>query len=144
MSFAEDLAKYADKTAKRLDTVAYNATVLIFSSVVFETAIDTGRLRGGWQPSVGQGDYTVSYRLDPTGAFVIEDIQTVVVGGELNFLTNTVEYGYVLEYGLYPNPPKKGTGKTQGGFSTQTPYGMISPNLLRWNDFVQQAVALAV
>lgn len=29
----------------------------------------------------------------------------------------------VIEYGLYPNPPKKGTGKTVNGFSTQAPKG---------------------
>lgn len=29
----------------------------------------------------------------------------------------------VVEFGLYPNPPKKGTGKTVDGFSTQAPKG---------------------
>jgi len=31
----------------------------------------------------------------------------------------------MLEYGLYPNPPKHPTGKTVGGYSTQAPAGMV-------------------
>ena len=39
------------------------------------------------------------------------------------------KYGYadVLDEGLYPNPPKKGTGKTIGGYSTQAQKGMSDP-----------------
>ena len=33
-------------------------------------------------------------------------------------------YAGVLDQGLYPNPPKAGTGKTSGGYSTQAPEGM--------------------
>jgi len=38
-------------------------------------------------------------------------------------------YGYadVLDEGLYPNPPKAGTGKTIGGYSTQAQKGMSEP-----------------
>lgn len=39
------------------------------------------------------------------------------------------KYGYadVLDEGLYPNPPKAGTGKTIGGYSTQAQKGMSEP-----------------
>lgn len=30
-----------------------------------------------------------------------------------------------IEYGLYPNPPKGGEGKTEGGFSKKAPEGFI-------------------
>ena len=41
------------------------------------------------------------------------------------------DYGYagVLDDGLFPNPPKAGTGKTSGGYSTQAPKGMAEPTL---------------
>ncbi len=41
------------------------------------------------------------------------------------------DYGYagVLDQGLFPNPPKAGTGKTTGGYSTQAPKGMATPTL---------------
>lgn len=41
------------------------------------------------------------------------------------------DYGYagVLDDGLFPNPPKAGTGKTRNGYSTQAPKGMAEPTL---------------
>ena len=53
-------------------------------------------------------------------------------------------YGYanVLDEGLYPNPPKGGTGKTSGGYSTQAPKGMSEPTLKEarkdFNNFVRK------
>jgi len=53
-------------------------------------------------------------------------------------------YGYadVLDEGLYPNPPKGGTGKTIGGYSTQAPKGMSEPTLKEarkdFNNFVRK------
>ena len=40
-------------------------------------------------------------------------------------------YGYagVLDQGLFPNPPKEGTGKTSGGYSTQATRGMAEPTI---------------
>lgn len=38
-------------------------------------------------------------------------------------------YSGVIDRGEYPNPPKQGTGKTRGGYSTQAPKGMVDPTL---------------
>lgn len=43
-------------------------------------------------------------------------------------LTN-YDYAIVLDQGLYPRVPKRGTGKTQGGYSTQAPRGMSIPTV---------------
>lgn len=40
------------------------------------------------------------------------------------WVTNNVPHARVLEFGGYPNPPKGGTGRTIGGYSTQAPNGM--------------------
>jgi hypothetical protein len=40
-------------------------------------------------------------------------------------ITNNAPYIGVLEFGEYPNPPKAGTGRTVGGYSTQAPRGMV-------------------
>jgi hypothetical protein len=39
------------------------------------------------------------------------------------------KYADVLDKGLFPNPPKEGTGKTKGGYSKQSPKGMIEPTV---------------
>lgn len=47
----------------------------------------------------------------------------------LIWFTNNVVYMQVIEYGLYPNPPKHGTGRTSGGYSTQAPKGVVRESL---------------
>ena len=39
------------------------------------------------------------------------------------------EYSGVIDKGKYPNPPAEGTGKTKGGYSTQSPKGMTEPTM---------------
>jgi hypothetical protein len=51
-------------------------------------------------------------------------------------ITGDYPYSGVIDRGLYPNPPKEGTGKTKDGYSTQAPKGMVEPTL----DFVDDSV----
>ena len=46
------------------------------------------------------------------------------------------EYSGVLDRGEFPNPPKEGTGKTRGGYSTQAPKGMSDPTI----DYTEKTV----
>lgn len=39
------------------------------------------------------------------------------------------KYSGVLDNGEFPNPPKQGTGKTRGGYSTQAPKGITEPTI---------------
>lgn len=50
------------------------------------------------------------------------------------------DYATVLDQGLYPNPPKKKTGKTKGGYSTQAPRGMATPTLEKAEELVYDYV----
>ena len=38
-------------------------------------------------------------------------------------------YAATIEFGRYPNPPRRGTGRTIDGFSTQAPKGMVRESL---------------
>ena len=51
-------------------------------------------------------------------------------------ITGNYDYSGVIDRGLYPDPPKEGTGKTRGGYSTQSPKGMTGPT----SDFVDKEV----
>jgi hypothetical protein len=46
-----------------------------------------------------------------------------------NSVIGDYAYAGVLDDGLFPNPPKAGTGKTVSGFSRQAPKGMYIPTL---------------
>lgn len=52
------------------------------------------------------------------------------------------DYGYagVLDDGLFPNPPKAGTGKTIGGYSTQAKKGMATPTIIALQDLLDKYV----
>ena len=101
----------------------------LFASVTRKSPRDTGRFAANWNPSLGAPNYTYTDSTDANGTLGrIEDFAAKVYlgddGAEL-YLSNGLPYAAVLEYGLYPDPPKGGAGKTTGGYSTQAPQGMI-------------------
>jgi hypothetical protein len=50
------------------------------------------------------------------------------------------DYAGVLDDGLFPNPPKEGTGKTSGGYSTQALKGMTTPTIEALQDLLDRFV----
>jgi len=46
-----------------------------------------------------------------------------------NQIIGDYAYAGVLDDGLFPNPPKAGTGKTTQGYSTQAKKGMATPTI---------------
>lgn len=108
------------------------------SGVVLRTPVDTGRARASWGVSIGQkrtpvpppGDYPRAQEEAMAKAEVVlaglRPLQTVWVGSSLEYIPH-------LEFGLYPNPPSRGTWnprlkrfeiRSRGGFSKQAPRGM--------------------
>lgn len=47
------------------------------------------------------------------------------------------DYASVLDEGLFPKQPKKGTGKTINGYSTQAPKGMTKPTMDAYPDLLE-------
>jgi hypothetical protein len=88
-------------------------------------------LRGNWQSSINQAKLSQITRQQKglSGAALNEAQKTLSEFelGDIFFFTNNLPYARVVEFGLYPNPPKKGTGKTVGGFSKLAPQGMVRP-----------------
>lgn len=74
-----------------------HAAFSLLSKIQAKSPVDTGEFRRAW---------TISER---------EPFHFVV--------SNDKPYAMVLEYGLYPQNPVKGKGKTQGGYSIQAPKG---------------------
>lgn len=59
-----------------------------------------------------------------------------------NTIVGNYSYAGVLDDGLFPNPPKAGTGKTSNGYSTQATKGMATPTIKeltkQFNAFVRR------
>jgi hypothetical protein len=117
------LAKVQDEAGMFIKQIAIEA----FRRVIDRTPIDTGRLCGNWVPSFDTPAYEVSSRGDITGAATVARMTRAVMSFPMfksMYMTNSLPYAAVVEYGLYPNPPKSGT-KTAGGFSKKAPAGMV-------------------
>lgn len=146
------LDRLAEKIGKRIDDVVRTSTVLLFQRVVMRSPVDTGRFRANWNVSYGQPDRTTSGSTEPSESAKSASVQAAVlplpVGGTV-YLCNSLPYAGVLEYGLYPNPPKMGSRKRGedgptvhviGGYSMQAPSGMVRVSALEFKQAVEEAV----
>jgi hypothetical protein len=130
-SFSQEVAAGV-KLAKDANIGAVRATLLSMARrVIQDTPVDTGRLKNNWYASNRGLGRQRNRGLDPSGANslkrVVAALQRLKVG-QAFYLYNNLPYARVVEFGLYPNPPKNPTGKTVNGFSRQAPAGMLRIN----------------
>lgn len=123
-------------------------TFELFARVVQRTPVDTGVTRNSWFCAVGQ-PMIGTRGANKTGVEALAQINSVLnsIRGMTNvkiFLTNNQPQIYKLEFGGYPNPPKRGTWvkgkgkyevKTVNGFSVKAPQGMVGLSVAEWKGF---------
>jgi len=131
MSFSDDIKKFAEKTGNTINEVVVSVILDINEKVIKKTPVDTGWARGGWVASLGSPNRSAGIK-DKSGQSAISKNAVVALSapGKVYYLSNNVEYIGVLEYGGFPNPAKQGTGKTAGGFSLQSPRGMVRMTMM--------------
>jgi hypothetical protein len=128
MSFAADLGRFRRSTKDRLDRVRRVVVIKLFSAVVQDTPVLTGRLRGNWRVSIGSPLSGSIDRLDPTGAQVGTEIQAIAAdsaGADAVWMTNSLPYAARIEY---------------DGWSKKAPEGMMRRNVARFQRLVDEAV----
>ena len=96
------IIKNADQIAKRanatLDEFVRAVYIELFSSTILDTRVDTGRMKGNWQTTVGAPATDTIDRLDKTGAETIRDMVSKIGGvNEVTYLTNNLPYVGVWE-----------------------------------------------
>lgn len=96
------IIKNADQIAKRanatLDEFVRAVYIELFSSTILDTRVDTGRMKGNWQTTVGAPATGTIDRLDKTGAETIRDMESKIGGvNEVTYLTNNLPYVGVWE-----------------------------------------------
>lgn len=102
MSFESDMKKFAKKLNITLEERMRSLKIDLFSSIIIETRVDTGRLRGNWQTSTGSPNLSETDRLDKTpkgtgGGVAIEEVMGTVQGLTTDYLTNNLPYAAVYE-----------------------------------------------
>lgn len=135
------LQELADKVKLDLDTVTRKATLDMFRAVSFVAPVDTGRYRANMNVTYNTIDRSVTQSTDQSrmGA-EIEKVNSFPIGG-VTYITNSLPYASVIEFGGYPNPPKVPTGKTVNGYSRQAPQGVFRITVMQFNDYVKKAIA---
>jgi len=97
MSIGVDISAFAKKTKGSLDETVRAIQLSLFSGVIRDTRVDTGRLRGNWQTNVGSPNTSTTDRLDPSGNAAISDAASDNVSGKVVYLTNNLPYARVWE-----------------------------------------------
>lgn len=124
MSFSTEVSFFAEKDIEELESIRKAIIIELFSSVVLDTPVDTGRARGNWIytlaiPDLNNADKSV----DPSGSHAIDRINRLASGEDsTNHLTNNVPYILNLE----------------NGSSVQAPHGMVKKNLLRVDGWIRR------
>lgn len=150
--FAAQIRKFVEKSELNMDQTLRKTLIAVGDRLLEKTPVDTGRLSGNWQFGVDEIPGTI---VEVTGASgdgqavkeaAAEQLRSTINSydlklGSVFYLINNLPYAPVVEYGLYPNPPKGGAGKTSGGYSTQAPEGMVRVTAVEFQDFVRDAVA---
>lgn len=122
--FKAQLGRWAQAAGDKLDALVRQSAYEIAENVVRDTPVDTGFLRGNWQPSIG-APQAIEKAPDPSGAGVVADIGLVFAqakaGDRVYFLNNT-EYGPFVE---------NGTSKVPGRY-------FVADNVKRWPVVVEK------
>ena len=123
MSFGNDLRRISQKWSGQSEQFIRGVEIKLFSAVILDTPVDTGRARGNWQASIGQPVENTLDRLDPGGSAAIGAMTGLVLtlrGGRVTFLANNLPYAERLE----------------NGWSQQAPAGMVRKNAARFQRLV--------
>jgi len=137
-------SKMKDAPREAINAFAFK----VFESVTMKTPVDTGAARQNWLVTLNAE--TDECDENKTTGNVLAEGGAVIQGAKGDdkiLIQNNLPYVPCLEYGLYPNPPKKGgvtrngLPKTVGGFSSQAPHGMIGLTLAKANQLFEAALA---
>lgn len=157
--FRLDLRKMIEVGEERANKAVRKVLLDMLATVVKRTPVDTGMLRANWQYGAGEM---------PSGTIDTEDLsdegratvarEAAVIGstklmlGYVHYLTNNLPYAEVVEYGMYPNPPERGSkkrGETEytihvvDGYSKQAPAGMVRITVAEFQSIIDDLVSQA-
>ncbi|WP_178124490.1 HK97 gp10 family phage protein [Spartinivicinus ruber] len=122
MSFSSDLGRFSVESLQAVERIIRAIKLELFSGVILDTPVDTGRARGNWQTSTG---YPKTSTVERFGANASLNEMRNNLGGldGTTYLTNNLPYIERLEF----------------GYSRQAPSGMLRKNFARINQIVQRA-----
>ena len=136
MSFEGDIIKFTNKSVAEADKIRRGVILKLFSAVIDDTPVDTGRLRGNWQTSVNAPKENELAQTDRGGNRAKAKIaKNLGKFGDTVYFSNNLPYAKVAEYGEWNGPTDKVTGD---GFSKKAPAGMVRKNAIRFQNILKR------
>ena len=160
-SFELQMKDFENMTAEKSEKLFRKVCFDLSSSIIRDVPVDEGRAKGSFFPDIdnisiqenGEND------TDKSGNKSISRVKSKTNGLQLGSyfsLTSNLDYITTLEFGLYPNPVKNGTPYqiadrdgfitetgfvklSENGFSKKAPAGFLGINIMRFQNFVNQA-----
>ena len=123
MSFSADLRRFNRKTKDSLDRTRRIVIIKLFSAVIKDTPVLSGRLRGNWQTTINSPATGVIGIRDEAAA--IAEVQRMAAqskGSDVVILRNNLPYAYRIEF--------------DGWSRYKAPQGMVRKNVARWDQIV--------
>lgn len=102
-TFMAQIGKFAQEAPEKIDALARQTVQELAKRAVEKTPVDTGFLRGSWQPSIGEPSTEHEGKEDMGGAAVQAAVSVLIPeikAGVMVYLMNNAKYARRLEYGF--------------------------------------------
>lgn len=137
-AFKANFAKLLAKAGDDAQTVVRRAALELQTMMIESSPVDTGRFKGNWQAGLGSVNATTTSPEDKTplnesDEANVDRSRKFLLNfkiGQTIFLSNSMPYARVLEYGRANGKPG----------SLQAPGGMVRLAMQRYGDAVAEAV----
>ena len=139
MKLTDAVQVLIDKSTARAEQVVRQSALDLHRLMATRLPVDTGRLRANLQLSAGAINRATSDSGDPSPRARAAAAQWQP--GQTIYVTNSVPYAHVVEYGLYGKPPGSANGpKTVAGYSSQAPAGFVRVSANEFDQVVRGAM----
>ena len=129
MSFAAQIGRWGKKTMDKNDAVRRAVILKLFTSIIRDTPVLTGRLRGSWRCSVGHPNLSVNPPdtiNSPANAIAsVVSAAASSKGSDVVVLSNALPYVFPIEY---------------EGHSKKSPGGMVRRNIARFRQLIKSEI----
>ena len=125
-SFELQMKEFENMTSEKSELLFKKVCFDLSNSIIIDTVVDKGTARGNWQPDINSIQNDVLEIEDKSGNATVAKVASQTNNlklGQYFTLTNNLPYILRLEY----------------GWSKKSPQGMLGINVMRFQNFVNQA-----
>lgn len=92
---AVNITRWAKQAGTNLEDTVLAIKLELFSSVILDTRVRTGRLRGNWQTSTGNPKKNTIERFDKSGSQATREAEANITVNGVDYMTNNLPYAAV-------------------------------------------------